>query len=152
MPQLTEQEKQQNKIQRLCDTLKTMGCFKLRSNDAKSENLNFKAHGAFATELATDFVVDCLHKIGFTNVINDKEKNDFYHSVHAIIECEYDLTGSYIKNGNVQDIQALYNFLEHVKSWTPISTQTDMGQKTISIVQHKQNLLRYLNQQKIMCK
>ena len=45
---------------------------------AKSEKLNFKASGIFATETATDFVVNCLHKIGFTNVVNDKTKKDFY--------------------------------------------------------------------------
>lgn len=152
MTKLTEQEKRQKEIQALCDVLNTMGYFKLRADDAKSEKLNFKASGTFATELATDFVADCLRKIGFTNVVNDKTKKDFYHSVHAVIECEYDLTGSYIKNANTQDIQALYNFLGHVKSWTPISLQTDIGQMTISIKEHKQDLLRYLNQQKFIGK
>ena len=152
MQKLTEQEKRQKEIQKLCDILNTMGYFKLRTNDARSEKLNFKASCTFATESGTDFVADCLRKIGFTNVVNDKTKKDFYHSVHAVIECEYDLTGSYIKNANTQDIQALYDFLGHVKSWTPISLQTDIGQTTISIREHKQNLLRYLSQQQFMGK
>ena len=112
MSKIMTPEKRETEIQRLCNTLNTMGHFKIYGDDAKSEVLKFKAYGTYATECATDFAADCLRKIGFTDVFNDKTKKNFYHSVYATIKCEYDLNTGAIKDANVQDILALCNMLD----------------------------------------
>lgn len=136
-------------IQRLCNTLNTMGKFKMYGDDGKSEKLYFSAYKPFATEQATDFVVNCMQKIGFTNVQNDETKNDFFHSVSAVIVCEYDLDFYYIKNANEQDVRALYNMLNYINIWCNLSVPVQTGKQPIAHWKHKQDLLNYLNRTNI---
>lgn len=149
MAKVITPEKRAEEIQRLCSTLNTMGHFKVYGNDAKSEQLKFSAYGTFATELATDFVADCLRKIGFTDVCNDKTKKDFYNSVRATIECEYDLNNGGIKKANAQDIKALCDMFENIKVWCTIFLPTETGRKEVPFGKHKSDLQKFLYQQNV---
>lgn len=142
-------QKKITEVQRLYNTLGTMGKFDIYGNDGKSERLYFAPHRPFATEQATDFVKDCMQKIGFTDVKNDKTKNDFFLSVSTTIVCEYDLDSHYIKHANRRDIQALYDLWNYIKIWCNLSIPTHTGQQQINDRQHKQDLLNYLNRTNI---
>ena len=111
---------QKIEIQKLCETLNSMGRLKVYGNDAKSQRLSFVPHKMYSNEQATDLAADCLRKIGFTQVSNNKTKKDFYHSVSANIVCEYDLEKEKIQFANVKDIEALCNMFDYIKVWCTI--------------------------------
>jgi hypothetical protein len=136
--------KHSEEAQRLCATLNTMGKFKVYGNDAKSEKLSFTAYKPFATEQSTDFVADCLRKIGFTDVLNDKGKKDFFHSVSATIVCEYDLNTRCIKKSNTSDIKALCYMFDYMRVWCTIFLPTETGREELPFWKHKSDLQNYL--------
>lgn len=133
----------QIEIMKLCDTLNTMGYFKIYGNDGKTETLRFKTKRPFATQIGTDFAADCLRKIGFINVQNNPDK-DFFHSVSATIVCEYDLTTKTITKANPADIQALFYIFDYAKNRCNIFLPTASGQEQLPFNKHKNDLKRYL--------
>ena len=134
-------------VQRICATLKPMGKFNVYSNDAKTVRLSFKPHKIFATEQSTDFVVDCLRKMGFSDINNDKTKEDFFHSVHGHIVCEYDLNTGKIQNANRQDIMALYNMIEFMRVWCTffMPGKTEDSRTELPYFEYKSALKNYLH-------
>lgn len=136
-------------IQKLCAVLGNMGSLKIYGNDAKSETLSFKLYKMYATEQSTDFAADCLRKIGFTNVSNDKEKNNFFHSVKATIVCEYDLNSRRIKNANMQDVKALYNLCKYANVRHFVFLPKGEDREMVPHWKHKSDLCDYLRNQSL---
>lgn len=132
-----------DEIRQICETLEPMGRFKVYGNDGKKEELSFQARRMYANEQATDFVAGCLRKIGFTDVRNDKAKNDFYHSVHATIKCEYDLDTGKILSADVRDIRALCYVIQYLNPWVTIFLPSANKQQ-LPFAKHKAALLNYL--------
>lgn len=132
-------------VKQLCAILQGLGRFKVYGNDAKTETLSFQPHKEYATEQWTDLAVKCLRKIGFTDVQNNKEKKNFFHSVHATIVCEYDLQQNKIQKANVQDIQALCCMFDFMKIWCTIFIPTDNGRFKMPYSQHLSILQNYLS-------
>ena len=51
----------EQEMQKICETLNTMGSIKIYSNDGNIENLRFKVKKPFATQIGTDFAADSLY-------------------------------------------------------------------------------------------
>jgi hypothetical protein len=132
-----------DEIRQICETLKPMGRFKVYGNDGKKEDLSFQPRKEYAGEQATDFVVGCLHQIGFTDVCNDKTKKDFYHSVRATIKCEYDSNTGKIQSADVRDIRALCYVIQYLNPWVTIFVP-GANKQQLPFAKHKTALLNYL--------
>jgi hypothetical protein len=146
MADVKSEHEHREEIQKLCATLKTMGRFKVYGNDAKTEKLSFWSRKEYATEQGNEFVVDCLRKIGFTNVQNNKEKNSF-HAVSATIVCEYDLSQCKIQNANPKDLQALCYMFEFMKIWCTVFLPDGQGGRfELPYYKHLAHLRDYLHQ------
>lgn len=135
----------EQEMQKICETLNTMGSVKIYSNDGNIETLRFKVKKPFATQIGTDFAVDSLRKLGFSNVQNNPEKS-FYNSVSATIICEYDLATKQIKKANPNDLVALLYIFNYAKNWCTIFLPTPMGREQISFYKHKSDIKNYLRQ------
>lgn len=133
----------QQEMQKICETLNTMGRFKVYGNDGMVETLHFKMTKPFATKYATDFAVDSLRKLGFSNVQNNPEKS-FYSSVSATITCEYDLTTKQIKKATPADLFALLYIFDYTKNWCIIFLPTQSSREQISFYKHKSDIKNYL--------
>ena len=132
-------------IEHLCETLKTMGHFKVYG-DTLSAKLLFYPRDPFRTEIAADFATDCLRKVGFTNVETHKENDKFTCAAHATINCEYDLGQHRVKSANIQDIQALSDMFNFMIVWCKIFVEKEPEVKELPYWEYKAGIQKYLRE------
>ena len=132
--------------ERFCETLKNMGHFKVYG-DTSSVKLFFYPRNPFRTEPSADFAVDCLRKIGFTNVESHKENDKFTCAAHATINCKYDIVQHKVKTANVQDIQALSDMFNLMMIWCKIFIEKEPEIKELPYWEYKSALQKYLREQ-----